>query len=297
MKIDTLGILAFVAVAEHGRFQKAADSLHITQTALTRRLQNLERSLGVTLVERTTRSTGLTQIGREFLPQAQRPLADLATALTEIRESGKALRGDVSIACVPTVGVHWLPRVLQRYAALYPRNRIRILDLTSAGVAGAVQRREAELGINIAGSSHPDLAITPLLQDRFVLICRDDHPLASRTRIAWRTLVPYPLILAGPGSSNRPVLEQAKGSLDMLPQPFFEVQRSSTAVGLVAQGLGAAVVPRLAIQDGAFPSIRIIPLVDPVVHKELVLIKRRAGQLSPAAEALYALIGAKAAGV
>jgi len=89
MKIDTLGILAFVAVAEHGRFQKAADSLHITQTALTRRLQNLERSLGVTLVERTTRSTGLTQIGREFLPQAQRPLADLATALTEIRESAR----------------------------------------------------------------------------------------------------------------------------------------------------------------------------------------------------------------
>src|SRR5437667_7542103 len=116
MKIDTLGVQAFVAIAEHGRFQKAAESLHITQTALTRRLQNFERSLGVRLIERTTRSTGLTQVGRDFLPQARRLLGDLAAAITEIRESGKALRGDVSIACVPTVGVHWLPRIIRGYA-------------------------------------------------------------------------------------------------------------------------------------------------------------------------------------
>src|SRR3982751_5653784 len=110
MKIDTLGLQAFVAIADLQGFGKAALSLHITQTALSRRLQNLEAFLGVRLVERTTRSVALTQVGAEFLPQARRLLTELAAALTEIRETGKALRGDVTIACVPAVGVHYLPR-------------------------------------------------------------------------------------------------------------------------------------------------------------------------------------------
>src|SRR5262245_27432748 len=134
MKIDTLGVQAFIALADQGSFSRAAKDLHITQTALSRRLQNLESFLGVRLAERTTRSVSLTPIGRNFLPQARRLLADLGTALVEIRETGKALRGDVTIACVPTVGVHYLPRILQQYAALHPENRIRILDHASSDV-------------------------------------------------------------------------------------------------------------------------------------------------------------------
>src|SRR3954466_12741830 len=109
MKLDVIGIQGLLAIAEQGSFQKAAESLNISQTALTRRLQNLESLLGVTLVERTTRSVSLTSTGRDFLPQARRLLFELATALVEIRESGKARRGDVSIACVPSAGVQFLP--------------------------------------------------------------------------------------------------------------------------------------------------------------------------------------------
>src|SRR5262245_61611408 len=113
MKLDTLGVEAFIAIAEHGGFQKAADSIHITQTALTRRLQNLEALLGVKLVERTTRSVALTALGQDFLPQCRRLLSDLGAALAEIQKTGKAQRGDVSIACVPTVGIQYLPRVIE----------------------------------------------------------------------------------------------------------------------------------------------------------------------------------------
>jgi DNA-binding transcriptional LysR family regulator len=190
MKIDTLGVEAFVAIADQGGFQKAADILHVTQTAVTQRLRKLEAYLGVALIERTTRSVALTRIGSEFLPQAHRLLGELSAALTEIRETGNAQRGDVSIACVPTVGVQYLPRIMQEYSALYPNNRIKILDHASAGVADAVLRREAEFGITIAGAHHPELSSIPLLQDQFVLICRDDHPLASRKRVSWRQLQP-----------------------------------------------------------------------------------------------------------
>jgi DNA-binding transcriptional LysR family regulator len=290
MKIDTLGVEAFIAIAEHGSFQKAADAIYITQTALTRRLQNLEALLGVKLVERTTRSVALTAIGRDCLPQCRRLLSELATALAEIQRTGQAQRGDVSIACVPTAGIQYLPRILQAYSARFPHNRVRILDHASSGVAAAVLRREVEFGVTIGGPHHPELHSAPLLEDRFVLICRDDHPLAAKQRVTWKQLEPHPLIFAGEASGNRPLLEAALGTQSLALRSFYEVQRSSTAVGLVAQGVGAAVVPSLAIQKGAYPSIAIVALTDPVVSRTLVLLARKNAHLSPAAQALYDMI-------
>jgi len=293
MKIDTLGVQAFIAVADHGGFQKAAETLHVTQTAVTQRLRNLEDFLGVTLIERTTRSVALTRIGRDFLPQARRLLAELSTALTEIRETGRAQRGDVSIACVPTAGVQYLPRILQEYAARYPQNRIKVLDHASSGVAEAVLRREAEFGINIGGSLPPELESLPLMEDQFVLICRDDHALARRRRVSWRQLEPHPLIFAGQVSGNRVLLDTALSG-DLTLRFNYEVQRSSTAVGLVEEGVAAAVVPRLAMQKSAYPRIRVIPLIEPIVSRTLVLVARRGSRLSPAAQALYEMIRKRA---
>ncbi|MFZ6769987.1 LysR family transcriptional regulator [Undibacterium sp. Di26W] len=303
MKIDILGVQAFVAIADHGSFNKAADVLHVTQTAVTQRLRNLEIFLGVTLLERTTRSIALTRTGQDFLPQARRLLQELSAALTEIRETGKAQRGDVSIACIPTAGIRYLPQVIREYSALFPDNRIKILDHASVGVAEAVLRREAEFGINLAGPNHPELSTTPLLQDKFVLVCRDDHALARRKSITWAQLQSHPLIFAGQASGNRALLDGYLGSESMQGrqsgeggqaglslQIHYEVQRNSTALGLVEAGIAAAIVPNLAMQKGTYPRLRVIKLQDPVISRTLVLVARKAARLSPAAQLLYDMI-------
>jgi DNA-binding transcriptional LysR family regulator len=300
MKIDILGIEAFVAVVDNGGFQKAADALHITQTAVTQRLRHLEKFLGVTLVERTTRSVGLTTIGEDFLPRARRLLQELSAALSEIRETGKAQRGDVSVACVPTAGIQYLPDIIREYAALHPENRIKILDHSSFRVAQSVLRREAEFGINIATASHPELVSVPLLEDQFVLICRNDHPFAGREALTWAQLEGHSLIFAGQVNGNRPLLDSLlngsvmdTGRVPVALQVHYEVQRSSTAVGLVAAGIAAAVVPKLAIQHGAYPRLRVIPLSDPVISRTLALVVRKGAKLSPAAQVLHDLIIAR----
>ncbi|SNT24640.1 transcriptional regulator, LysR family [Noviherbaspirillum humi] len=299
MKIDIIGVQAFVAIADHGGFQKAADVLNITQTAITQRLRHLEDFLGVTLIERTTRSVGLTTIGEDFLPRARRLLQELSAALTEIRETGKAQRGDVSVACVPTAGIQYLPAIIQEYSARYPENRIKILDHSSFGVAQAVLRREAEFGINVATASHPELVSTPLVEDQFVLICRDDHPVARAASLTWAQLEGHALIFAGQVNGNRPLRDSLLGgTADIGPMPValqahYEVQRSSTAVGLVAAGIAAAVVPKLAMQSGAYPRLRVIPLLDPVISRTLALVVRKGARLSPAAQVLHDLILAR----
>lgn len=290
MKVDMLGLQAFVAVAEHSGFQRAAGSLHLTQAALSRRLQNLESYLGVKLLERTTRSVALTPLGAGFLPHARRMLTDLTDALLEIRETGKAHRGEVTLACVPTVGVQFLPRVLGAYSQRYPANRVRVLDHSSADVAAAVLRREAEFGITIAGHHHPELTGVRLLEDSFVLVCRNDHPLARARKLRWKQLEPYPLIVPGAGSSNRPLLDGVLSQTSLSLQAYYEVQRSSTAVGMVAQGVAAAIVPRLALQKGSYPDLRMIALVEPTVTRSFALLTRRTAVLSPAAQALFDMI-------
>ena len=294
MKIDTLGLQAFVAVAEQGGFGRAAGQLHITQTALSRRLANLEAFLDVTLVERTTRSVALTTIGAQFLPHARRLIADLSSALLEIRETGRAQRGEVTLACVPTVGVQFLPQVLQVYCARFPDNRVKVLDHASAAVEQAVLRREAEFGIGIAGHHGPELRAEPLLQDHFVLVCRDDHALARARRLRWSRLEGHALIVPGSGSSNRPLLDGALGAAAAALKPQYEVQRSSTAVGMVAAGIAAAIVPRLALQAGTYPRVKVIPLVEPVVSRSFDLLARKTAVLSPAAQALHDLIRERA---
>ena len=290
MRIDTLGVEAFVAIAESGSFTRAAARLHVTQAALTRRIQRLEAFLGVALHERTTRSVVLTRLGADFLPQARRLLGELRGALVEIRESGNALRGDVTVACVPTVGVHYLPDVIRRYSALHPRNRIRILDHSSSGVASAVLSREAEFGINMQSAGHPDLVSTALATDRLVLVCRADHPLSGKRRLGWKDLEGEALILPGARSGNRPFLDVALEQHGIALHGFYEVQRSSTAVGLVSRGVGVAVVPELAVRGPPDPALRVIALVGPVVSRPLVLLERRNARLSPAGEALRDLV-------
>ncbi|MHB8815350.1 MAG: LysR family transcriptional regulator [Steroidobacteraceae bacterium] len=290
MKIDTLGVQAFIAVAIRRNFRRAAAELHITQTALSRRLQTLEAYLGVKLIERTTRSVELTRTGADFLPRAQRLLSELETSLTDIRETGKAMRGSVTIACVPSIGARYLPHVIRQYSAAYPENRITIHDHSSFGVAEAVLRHQAEFGINVTGSHDVGLASVALARDRFVLICRDDHPLAARKKVSWTQLEPHLLIFPGSLSANRPVLELALSAERLRLRTYFEVQHSSTALGLVAEGVGVAVVPGLAVLKDAYPRIRVIPLVEPAVARSLVLIAPRNAQLSPAARALYEML-------
>jgi DNA-binding transcriptional LysR family regulator len=290
MNVDVRGLEAFVRIADLGSFARAADVLSLTSPALTRRLSKLESQLQLRLLERTTRSVALTQAGADFLPRARHLLEELRLAFNEVRTSGRAQHGTVTIACVPTVGVRFLPALLREYSRRHPDNRIRILDHSSWGVAEAVQKREAEFGISMADVPFSDLESTPVLQDRFALICRRDHPLARRRRLRWTELRPHVLIVPGSGSSNRPLLDAALGPLNLQLQARYEVQRSSTAVGLVAQGLGAAIVPELSIEPGADPHLRMVELVEPMVERTFVSLRRRGASLSPAAQALHDLV-------
>ena len=193
MSIDLDDLRGFVAVAELGSFHAAADALHLSQPALTRRLQKLEAMLGVQLVDRDTRQLRLSSVGRDFFFKAKRVLDDLDAAVLGIRELGDRATGEVTIGAVPTATYYFLPKVIEAFNAQYPRIRIRILDLSANDVLEAVKRGQAEFGINLLGAQEADLDFEPLLRDPFLFVCRNDHALAGLEQVRWEDIAPLPL--------------------------------------------------------------------------------------------------------
>lgn len=289
MNFDLNDLLAFRAVAELGNFRKAAESVHISQPAFSRRIEKLEQALGTRLLERTTRRVNLTAVGRDFDRQLRSILDALDTTLLGIRGVAATRMGEVTIACVPSAVNYFLSGVIALYHQRYPRIRVKIIDDSANEVLLAVARGEADFGLNFIGSQENDVEFEPLLEEQFVAACRRDHPLAKMQQVRWAELANYDYISVGKASGNRLLLDQALAGLTGQPQSMYETQHGTTMVGLVEAGLGVAAVPSMAMPGSDHPLLVSVPLVDPVVKRKMGLIKRRSTMLSPAAQQLYDL--------
>ena len=290
MNAELLDLKAFVTVAELGSFVRTAEALNLSQPALSRRIQKLEESLGAPLLERSTRHVKLTMVGRDFLPKMRRLIDEYETSVLAIRDFGARSSGLVTIAAVPTSVFYFLPLAIARFSDAYPRIRVRILDIGANEGLEAVARGEADFGINFIGASHADIEFTKLVDDPFVLACRQDHPLAKRKRVSWADL-------KSPASHHRRTQQRQSrddrqctratrgaAQLDLRGCTSLRVARPRRS------GLGIAVLPRLATPAPGHPIIRAIRLTDPEIFRTIGIIRRRGASLSPSASRLLTML-------
>lgn len=290
LHFDLNDLLAFRAVAELGNFRRAAESVHLSQPAFSRRIDKLEQALGVRLLERTTRRVTLTTVGREFERKVRDWLDELDGTLLAMRGEAATRMGEVTVACVPSAAYYFLPGLVRQYREQWPRVRVKLFDASANEVLAAVARGEADFGLNFTGAQEGDLVFEPLLEERFVAACRRDHPIARLKRVSWSELARHEFISVHRASGNRLLIDQALAGLPGRPQSRYETQHVTTALGLVEAGLGVAAVPAMAMPGPDHPVLASVPLVDPVVTRKLGLLTRRGRTLSAAATPLYELI-------
>jgi DNA-binding transcriptional LysR family regulator len=293
MRINLADLQAFVAVAELGSFRAAADSVHLSQPALSRRVEKLEAALGVRLFDRSTRRVNLTTVGRDFSRKTRTLLDDLENSLLAIRDVAATQAGEVTVACVPSAVYYYLPEVIRRYHEKYPRIRVKIIDEAANTVLAAVIRGEADFGVNFIGTQEPEIDFQALLKERFVAACRRDHPLARKKQVTWAELGRYDYMTVSKSSGNRLLIDLALANQRDRPKWFYEVRHVATLLGFVEAGLGVAAVPQLAMPRKRHATLVGVPLVEPAVNRTLGLIRRHGRTLAPAAQALYALMEAK----
>lgn len=290
MRVDVLGLQAFVSIAERGSFRAAASHLNLSQTALSHRIRKLEESLGTPLLLRTTRQVSLTAAGTALLPRARRIFEELGAAIDEARVDPSEGDEQVAVGCLPTVAAHCMPAVIGAFAKRHPNIRVRVHDNSASEIADKVQSGEAEFGVTIVAANRWDLELKPVVKEPFVLVSHRSMPLAGAASLTWAQLQGQPLVRVSAETGNRILIDDALGARRETLTWRYEVQRVITAISLVRAGIGYAIVPQLALGGVDAGDLVAVPLRSPAVSRTLGIITRKNLPLRPVARDLLSLL-------
>lgn len=278
IKLEYLRV--FVTVAETQALNEAAERLGRTPSAVSMTLKQIEESLGGPLFE-GERKAVLTPLGAFALRHARRAVSEHDAATAAIRRFSRGEEGEVRIAAVPSAATRLLPGAVARLRRHRPGVRINLRDTDSAAVVRAVEDKSVEIGIASPSAISAGLAEELLLEDPFVLLCRNDHPIARLRRPAkWSDIDPTEFIANGL-CANIPSPELA----DLARDAPLMVHNVSSLIAFVSEGFGVTLLPALAISAGA-GDLRAVPLAATGVSRRLVSITRPGETLSPVASAL-----------
>lgn len=283
MNLSQRQLRMFVATARLLNISRASEALHITQPALTRALREFEAQLGLQLFHRTTRQVSLTAEGERFLPVAQRLLADLDHAASDLREQARGVSGSLTIAVGTAFGATVLPAVVRDFRRAHPAVRLRLVDENSGSITARVARAEADLGI---GSPVGDTAALDchLVLSASIGLLGDARRFPLHRRLRQGNLDDLPLLKEPPDTSIAHVL-QAHGS-EWVARMDRGVEVSSLALqlALAKAGAGVALLSALGASHPMAAGLRFTPL-SPTVRRELFMMRRRDRPLPAAATA------------
>ncbi len=287
---------AFLAIARHGGFTRAAEQLHLSQPATSRRIQLLERELGAPLFERIPAGVVLTEAGRAFLPHAEALLASLRDGIDAVDAVRGATTGTVTLALVGTLASTALTGRLRQFRDAHPGIDLRLRTALSVEVSALVRRGDATLGLRYEPDPDPDLACTAAGEERMVPVCAPGHPLAGARRVT-------PAALAGErwlafparaGSAPEPyssALERRLAACGLGAAEIVPIDSLTAQKRMVEAGFGLALMPASAV-DEELRAGTLRELRAPAVRATLpiVLIHRRSAFQSGATQALAALL-------
>ncbi|EJC1153562.1 LysR family transcriptional regulator [Cronobacter sakazakii] len=274
VNFDLNDIYAFRALMEYGSFRLAAESICLSQSALSRRIEKLETALGARLFDRTTRRVALTLYGQSFAERSEQLLANVEAVLADIQQASQERTGLVTVATVPSGAYYFMPDIIRQFQARYPRVRIKLIDSSVGNVIDAVSSGQADSGICFGRNLPPHIEFVPLVEDVYVAACRRDHPLAKKGQLTWKAYFEQDYISLDKVSGNRTLLDQALGHITPARPSICETRHVTTVLGMVEAGIGIAAVPAMSMPVAGHSVLVPLRLVDPVVTRSVGLIRR-----------------------
>lgn len=265
-------IRCFVAVAEELHFGRAARRLALSQPPLTRTIQQLEEELGARLLERTRRRVELTPAGSSFLRRARQILSASDAAFEETRRVAEGRAGVLAVSFVGSAMFTVLPAVLREMRRVHPGVEFQLHEMTSDQQVQALLDGRTQAAFIRPGVAHPRIENRVLLREELLVALPEEHPLAARDQVAVADLVDDAFVLF-PRQNHRSlgnrVLELCAES-GFAPREIQEALEMQTGLGLVAGGLGVAVVPG-GVRHLSWQGVVLKPIPAPAPSIELSL--------------------------
>ncbi|MCO5994494.1 LysR family transcriptional regulator [Actinoallomurus rhizosphaericola] len=298
--LDLERLRALNAVATYGSVSAAAEVLHVTTSAVSQQVAKLERETGQKLLERNGRGVRLTDAAALLAAHAERILAMVEAAESDLEAHRGAAVGELAVAAFPTAARGLMPRALSLLAKEHPRLTVTLREQEPHASVPLAARGEIDLGIvqdwfNVPLAIPDGLVKAPLLDDVADVALPFDHPLADRKVIDLADLRGETWIAQSVGAICRDWLEHTLRTAGLEPRISHTADEYATQLALVASGLGSAVLPRLGRCDVP-PGVRIVQ-VRPALNRHVYGIWRAEAARRPAIRAAVAALRAAAADV
>ncbi|WP_461516390.1 LysR family transcriptional regulator [Porticoccus sp.] len=285
--MDTQLLEAFIAVAESGSFSVAAERIHVTQPAVSKRIAQLEDILECRLFDRIARSVTLTEAGEALMPRAHQILQSFADTRQAIHDLSGEISGRLRLAISHHIGLHRLPPILKQFAQQHPSVTIDVDFMDSEKAYEGILHGHFEVAvITLAPQPHPKIEARIIWPDPLVFMVADDHPLTKEQRPSLQTLCNHPAILPGLGTYTgrmaRAVFEEQR-----VPLPAtMATNYLETIKMMVSIGLGWSLLPESMLESG----LQAIDIPDVHIERQLGYIHHREKSLSNAARAFIQLL-------
>lgn len=280
-------IAAFLAVAELKSFSLAAERLHLTQPAVSKRIRQLEQGIKTALFDRIGKSSILTPSGKAFLPHAERILAEVKAYKTSLSHHYDQPSGILSLATSHHVGLHRLPQVLREFKIEYPSVDLDLHFMDSEDACVAVANNELELAIVTLPEIADDrLSLEPVWIDRLQIVLAPDHPLAQQSSIEKSCLLDYPAILPSNGTFTRKIINNYFSENSDQMKIILETNYLETIKVMVAANLGWSMLP-ISMLDHSLVGRQLSGLE---IERSLGLVTRRNRTLSLSSNAMIAML-------
>lgn len=292
MDMELIEIEAFVTIASSGTFTAAAERLHVSQPAISRRIDLLEAELGAPLFERTRTGVQLTDAGAAFLPFATRVIADLRDGAAAVREMATGNRGTISLAVVGTLANTDLLERIRAFRATHPDVHLQLGTANSNGVSQLVRSGEAQLGLRYYPDRSAGLETTHIADETLVLVRARDSRLAPSRVSGPADLggIPFVCFPVGTGSSGEPFaleVDRLLGALGLGDAERVVIDSLTAQKRMIEADFGIGLMLESAISEELrLGTLEIIEGLDIDARAPIHLVRRRGGYLSAAMKRL-----------
>jgi DNA-binding transcriptional LysR family regulator len=285
--IDKLEFL--IALAREKNFGKAAEQCGVTQPTFSAGIKQLEETLGVMLVQRTSRFLGFTAEGERVLDWARTIVADARAMRQEVRTLKQGLSGHLKIAAIPTA-LAMVSALTTPYRAKHPNVKFTILSRASTDVLSMLENLEVDAGLTyIDNEPLGRMRAVPLYLEQYRLLTSADSPLGERDRVTWAEVGRIPLCLLTPDMQNRRIIDSLLQAAGGRPEPTLESNSMIVLFSHVRTGRWASVMPeKLADTLGLTERLRSIPIVEPEAVHQIGLVVPPREPMTPLVSALVA---------
>ena len=286
MNVTLRQLRAFVAVAKSASFTEAAGQMHITQSALSGLVKELEQALGLQVIHRSTRKVQVSDVGAQFLPLASRILQDLDEAL-QAMSGVKALQSGVVRVAVPQLmACALMPDIVAAFGRKHPGVQVLLSDCAVEAVVGKVHSGEVDFAIGPERDVPREIAAQELFEMPFVAVFPRGHALADLKRVTWADITRHSLISLQGEYTQKLSADLQASSAHLALNPAVEVSFMTTALGMVSAGLGVTTCLPYAASLLKLYRLQSRPLVAPRLTRKFHVLVKRGRPLSPAAQAL-----------